>query len=287
MPYTIYREKGATLTELLISLVISLLLTLAFIQTLFIVKNISLKQQGLSIIQENARALHHMMDRAIKQNGNLICNTLSDEISLSIQDDVGLNVELLPHKGKPTMLRGRKVLSDILWVKYLKKAYPAHLENNIIVIQGHPQWRKNRILALTDCRHATFFRLTNDIEKINRSQSKISLSKNIPQPNFTMISRFHSVLYYVAETNRVDKNNQIIKALYSTDLNGKTSERIEGVEEFKVEYGMIGDKAVTVKIKCLLNSIEPVKVEKENRVLRQWWTWEWALPHPTKRGITA
>ena len=93
-------------------------------------------------------------------------------------------------------------------------------------------------------------------------------------------------------------------ALYSTDLNGRTLELIEGVEHFEVRYGVkVKEKiiyfahhqvsswqeVVSVRILALLNSIEDgLKAPKfyqfrdknvmpSDRLIRMWWAFEWTI----------
>lgn len=303
------RNLGFTLIELMITLVLSLILTLAFIQTMLIVKNIYCKQEALARIQENARSIHYVLGQAVIQSGIMGCNRMSDEIGLKINQ--GVNAErlgILPFQGIktgnysiPKVLKTPAPESDVLWVKYTKKYYPLAQgrsgEEGYFVIHGKPNWKKNRIVILSDCRHADIISVVEQSKRLSATMSRVYYHynprepKNYQYPISAQMARLHSVLFYVAKTNRTNQYNEPIYALYSTDFNGKTQERVEGVEKLKFEYGVIRNNTLVfyptteltsnedvkvIRAHVLLNSIEPVKAEQGNTLLRQWWTWEWS-----------
>lgn len=274
-PYKTHPEhRGFSLIELMIALALSLILSLAFIQTILIVKNIYKKQEGLARIQENARSVHHIIGDAISRMGAIGCNRMSDEIGVVIRP--GVNTErlgLLPFGGLTT------THSDTLWIKYTQKGYPLAQastgERGSFVIRGTPHWKENRVLILADCRHAEIFRLTEKTKVIKGGLTEVAFKypNTHKYDTSAQMARLRSVLFYVAKTSRVNQYDEPIFALYTKDYNGKTQERVEGVEAMKMEY-----QPKKIQIKFLLSSVEPVKSEQGESVLRQWWTWEWSVP---------
>lgn len=268
-------QQGFSLVELMIALALSLILSLAFIQTILITKNIYRKQEGLARIQENARSIHHIIGDAISRTGAIGCNRMSDEMGVVIHP--GVNIKRLGLQPFSELEPNR---SDSLWIKYTTKGYPLAVpstgEKGYFVIHGKPNWKENRVLILSDCRHAEIFRLAENTKVIKRGLSEVAFKHTAGTYKYdtsAQIARLRSVLFYVAKTHRVNQYNEPIFALYSKDYNGKTQERVEGVEAMKVEY-----KPQSIRIEFLLSSVEPVKSEQGESVLRQWWTWEWSLP---------
>lgn len=268
-------HKGFSLIELMIALALSLILSLAFIQTMLVVKNIYKKQEGLARIQENARTLHHIIGELVSNSGALGCNRMGDEFGVVIHP--GVNEQRL---GLAPFMGVASNASDSLWVQYADRGYrlaqASTGEHGYFVIQGTPHWKENRVLVLADCRHAEIFCLAEKSKVINKHFSQVafkSISGSYKYDTSAQIARLRSVLLYVAQTERFNEYNDPIYALYSKDFNGKTQERVEGVEAMKVDYG-VG----TIRVQLLLSSIEPVRSEKGKSVLRQWWTWEWSVP---------
>lgn len=271
-------HKGFSLIELMIALALSLILSLAFIQTMLIVKNIYKRQEGLARIQENARTLHHIIGELVSSSGALGCNRMTDEIGVVIHPGVNeQKLGLTPFTGIDRQIASNT--SDSLWIQYAHKGYPLAQastgEQGYFVIHGTPHWKENRILVLSDCRHAEIFKLAEKSQVVNKHFSQVafkSVSGTYRYDTSAQIARLRSVLLYVAQTGRYNEYNEPILALFSKDFNGRTQERVEGVEAMKVDYG-VG----TIRVQLLLSSIEPVRSEKGKSVLRQWWTWEWRV----------
>lgn len=101
------------------------------------------------------------------------------------------------------------------------------------------------------------------------------------------LSVLHSTIYYVGDTQRKNAKGRLIYALYSTDLNGRTLELVEGVEKIEIFFGSFTEGAldyqkaqeisdwsaiVSVRIKALLNTIEDTEP-----IITKWWHYEWPL----------
>jgi type IV pilus assembly protein PilW len=78
--------------------------------------------------------------------------------------------------------------------------------------------------------------------------------------NATKITRFTQSVYYVANTNRNDANNQPIPALYRKTQNGTPEEILEGVEYIRMQFGVrLNDGNIKI-----LNSTEMTDQDRKN-----------------------
>jgi hypothetical protein len=122
-------EKGFSFVELLFSLALSAMVVTSVIFLFFSVKKAYLNQEGLAHLQENARTLSTIFEKAIVQNGDMGCNHMR---ALTLTFHEGISPELLglTHKEALTgihpielrafgniFLKQRRADSDSLWVK--------------------------------------------------------------------------------------------------------------------------------------------------------------------------
>ncbi|MBN9289236.1 MAG: hypothetical protein BGO43_01390 [Gammaproteobacteria bacterium 39-13] len=320
--------KGMTLVELMISVTLGVIVVGASLQVFLTFKQVYMTQQGLARIQENARILNMILGEVIQASGNIGCNAFREDISFYVPPHIdsihfglertqrirGISIEALKSDPISYRLLSKRISpdSDILWVKTIKKnrslIHPASFLDAVLWIKGPPKLYKNQILCLSDCSHADFIKVYEDVNRGDRYSSvpiKIfpgALSKQYGQG--ASIGVLSSTFFYVGKTNRNNQNGYPVMALYSTDLNGRTLELIEGVEHFEVRYGVkVKEKiiyfahhqvsswqeVVSVRILALLNSIEDgLKAPKfyqfrdknvmpSDRLIRMWWAFEWTI----------
>lgn len=230
------RVSGISLIEIMIGLTLTLILTLTFIHAISIVNNVYVRHESLTRIQENARSIHTILQELYTRQDAIGCNRWGEDISVVIHPNVNKNV--LAKKIEDLKLRRTPITeSDVIWVNYTKKYK---------TLSEKPRWKPGTILVLSSCREAELFVLEEDQVFEEDFKNK-------------RLSKLHSIIFYVAKTDRKNEKGEPVYALYSTDLNGRTQERIEGVEKIKVE-----STANSVKIQFLLTA----------QALKQWWTWE-------------
>jgi hypothetical protein len=273
----------------MISLVISALLCIMMIQLFLFTKQCFITQQGLARIQENGLAIDHILGRAIRNSGNMGCQKLMKHRMVKWHHSIdpvayGLDKQAPMMGGDPTDAPTRAIPnSDILWILGSSKNYPLRhgipQETKVDFIINQAKIKPGSIGVLADCRHADFFRVSPKPD-----QQKLTLSQAYP-PHSTF-SIFSSTLYYVGNTNRKNANQEPIYALYSTDLNGRTLELVEGIENFELLFGCkkginityhrsieIADwqQVVSVRLIALLTTIESSSVKPVR------WMYEWPL----------
>lgn len=262
--------KGVTLIELMISMTIGVMLSSVCLSLFFTVKRLFDLQQDLAFIQENARVFSVILGEAVRTAGNIGCNAFGDDIPCKIHPDIdakhyglapfvrvlGLSSEQIKKNPLvPNTLYSRIIAgSDVLWLKTVT--------NN-----PHHEFKVGEVAVIADCSHVEFL-------KISKDNIKNKVDKNL----------FSSKIYYIGDTGRKSTNNQPVFALYSTDLNGRTMELIEGVAVINILYGIKQndkityltfdkiphwDQVIKIRMNVLLTSIESS--------LKMWWNFEWPI----------
>lgn len=324
--------QGITLVEILISMTLGMILTTACLQVFLTFKQVFMTQQAFSRIQENARIISLLLGEYIQSSGNIGCSAFREDISFFIpwQIDrhyfglypdqrirgISLN-ELKNLVAGSSFLKRINEDSDILWVKTIKKRYslakPSEASKEFLFVKGRLPLKENQIISLSDCSHVDFLQSKENIESSARGKEhKIrvlpldTLSKEYSQG--AKVGVLSSILFYVGKTGRKNATGIPISALYSTDLNSRTLELVEGVEAFEVKYGLnlkqgiiyvsyhqvnSWKEVVSIRVSALLTSIEDglrepkayqlqsKKIIPTDRLMRMWWTFEWAI-----KGLT-
>lgn len=270
-------SRGMTLVELLISLALSSMLSIMMINAFLLTKRTVLTQQALVRLQVNARTLDYLLGKALRNSGVFGCHKLQPYSVIVVDNDIRISdygllntkgiLGLLPYQlpadfsGSERILKRYKKDSDLLWVQSGNR------------ILNNARNKNGSILAISDCQKISFF----------RQQDKKFPSVITPDT----LSVLHSTIYYVGGTQRKNSRGRQIYALYSTDLNGRTLELVEGVEKIEVLYGSFIEGAlvyqkthqvsnwyaiVSVKMNALLNTIEDT-----DPIITKWWHYEWPL----------
>jgi type IV pilus assembly protein PilW len=268
------RECGLTLVELLVSLLLSAMIASMLISVFLLIQKSALTQQALFQIQVNARTIDYLLGKALRNSGVIGCQHLHTQINISTEEGAslvdyglfakqgfkGIKLSELPKTLGTSRVSNRAVeASDLLWLQSIEP-----LTNRKAIKEG-------TVLIASDCQYASVFRW----------REKYLL------PADRMINRLTLTIYYIGKTKRTNANNKPIYALYSTDLNGRTLELVEGVEQLVFSYGhlkndqMIYQAAqeiedwnsiISVRLKALLNS-----VEENEPIIKKWWNFEWPL----------
>lgn len=234
MNMVIAKQQGFSLVELLITMALGLLLSVGLIDLYISNQKTYHLTQTLARMQEDARAAMQIMRRDIRMAGYVGCGRL-DEIVLHSVDEINKTRLVGWHDGRstssmrlPMTQQNLKPNSDML---LLQSAEPntvavTSTSNDKIQFAKKPDFETGDSLLISDCHKADIFRFN--------------------QPHFlepytaAEVSRWQKIIYYLAETERNNKNAKPIYALYRRDLNGPAtaqSELIGGVEDLQVQYG--------------------------------------------------
>ncbi|MCS5708061.1 hypothetical protein CC99x_003995 [Candidatus Berkiella cookevillensis] len=321
--------QGYTITELLIGLGLGAFLIASVIHIFLSIKQTTKYQQGISRIQENMQVSSVLLGQWLRGAGDYGCNRLDEQMALRwigmTATDIDFNrehpvypttIEKLRHNPKisaVTLMR-IKENTDIILMNRIHQFYKLNdyqdAQDGKISVLGQPSYNKNDILFLTDCQNIDVFKVVKDV---NTHPQQVTTDIHIhlgEQPSLTklyppgaLLGKLESELIYIGDTARKNQNGNPIFSLYATDLNGRTLELVEGVEDMSVEFCCVPEtdqyypqamwtpeqKINAVRIKLLLNSVEDVQsvptaykqkdidVMPKDKLIRKWWEQEWAI----------
>lgn len=240
------RASGVTLVELMIGLLLSAMLMGAFIHAMGVVKNIYVRHEALCKIQENIRSIHWIVTELLTHQGGLGCNRIGRDVSVQVQQVTGYKINA---NETVSLRRQPRAGSDTLWVNYVKNDYSLAAFKRM----DRKYWTPGQTWVVFDCRWAAWVVLGEDR----------AVLESFPFQSELRIAKWHSVILYIAKTNRRKGNGQPVYALYTTDLNGRTHERVEGVEQLRIAQ----EGEHWLGIRALL-------VEGETQ---RWQYWRWRL----------
>jgi len=270
----LYRSRGLSLVELMVSLAISSVLLLG-ISTIYLdSKQTDTLGAALSRIQETGRFGIDFLAKDIRMAGYQGCMD-PDTLEVTIIANNPPTTSLFQ-----TALRGFEV-DDNTWangtefdntaietnalvgsdVIALQRASTADVQltgnmsvfNANIQITGNPMgFEQNDIVIIADCESADMFRISNN-PGTGAGTITVSHANNVNSDNrlsalydeSATIMTFDSVVYFVADTGRTNAKGDAINALYrQTDnlINNATptfvrEELIEGVDSMQILYG--------------------------------------------------
>lgn len=288
-------------------MLLGVMVTGAVLQVFTIIHRNMMAQQGIARIAENVRAFETILGKGIHTSGNLGCSRLSEDFPLrvhagvdkhfNLQSKQGViittwgklnNNSLLSYKSRARM----RVDSDVLWINSITNQsnllQATYGEAGYLLVKNHEYFKKNKVAVLSDCAQADVFKIffhENFTEKAIQNKLYFSPSRNVVYLSKyyrenAQVGILRSALYYVGKTNRLNATKQPVYALYRTDLNGTTTELVEGVEQIKVTPVYSNDALVRIKMKVLFNSIEDgyaILNQSPDRIIRKWIEFEWDL----------
>jgi type IV pilus assembly protein PilW len=229
------REQGFSLIELMIAISLSLFLSVGIINIFIYSKNIYQLIQSLKTIPIKARLAFHLLSHDIRMAGFIGCVPLNDVLSFNnhLSGDTSLVVW---HKGDttanlslPKLARYQKD-SDAILIQFLDpNTFPIkEAKFNHIVLADKVVFRPKDVLLISDCQHAELIHWNN-----------IHLTYHYQMDS--EIGLFNKIIYYIADTGRINEIGQRIYALYRRNLNQsfyKPTELIEGIKRMSIKLGM-------------------------------------------------
>ncbi|MFZ0219772.1 MAG: PilW family protein [Candidatus Aquirickettsiella sp.] len=228
-------QQGYSLLELMIALSLSLFLCIGMINIFTHSKNIYQLTQSLNTISTKARIAFYLLSHDIRMAGFIGCVRLIDDFPLN--SHLTRNTSLVVwHKGYtttklslPNPARYQKD-SDAILIQFLdpntflvKNAQASH-----IALVGKRVFRPKDILLISDCQHA---------ELIHWNNIHLTYSYAVDSE----IGFFNKIIYYIADTGRINETGQSIYALYRRNLSQsfyKAIELIEGIKSMSIRLGI-------------------------------------------------
>lgn len=229
------REQGYSLIELMIAISLSLFLSLGIINIFIYSKNIYQLTQNLNIIPPKARLAFQLLSHDIRMAGFIGCVRLNDVMTLN--NHLSANTSLVVwHKGYTTAKLSLSKLaqyqkdSDAILIQFLDpNTFPVNeAKSRHIVLTNKMVFRPKDTLLISDCQHA---------ELINWNNIHLTYSYQ----KGSEIGFFNKIIYYIADTRRMNEMGQPIYALYRRNLNQsfyKPTELIEGIKRMSIKLGM-------------------------------------------------
>lgn len=237
-------QKGLTLVELMVALVIGLLLTLGVLQVYLSGRDVYRMQDSLSHLQESGRYTLALLTREIRESGYIGCLSIDwagiddpndagvdfDETTI-IRATAGANVTL------PDTLRIRSAqpFNAVLTDTVLAGDESFSVEDNVTVAAGD-------VLVISDCRTAELFVAENDVSNGTTITATEALANNYLADAMGAVYRYRDVTYTVADTGRQTPGGRAIRALFVDRDDGTgPQELVEGVENLKLQFGVATD----------------------------------------------
>lgn len=229
------REQGYSLIELMIAISLSLFLSLGIINIFIYSKNIYQLTQNLNIIPPKVRLAFQLLSHDIRMAGFIGCVRLNDVMTLN--NHLSANTSLVVwHKGYTTAKLSLSKLaqyqkdSDAILIQFLDpNTFPVNeAKSRHIVLTNKMVFRPKDTLLISDCQHA---------ELINWNNIHLTYSYQ----KGSEIGFFNKIIYYIADTRRMNEMGQPIYALYRRNLNQsfyKPTELIEGIKRMSIKLGM-------------------------------------------------
>lgn len=285
-----HKQRGISLVELMISMLIGLVITGAVTQV-FLSSKLTFSMQGnMSRLQENGRfALQYLAAQArpagvgmgIRMPEEQICVVASNA---DPADWAGMNRPVWGKRSTGASGDFGLAGSDEVYL-FRNDDCDAFLTEDEVLAPGKnanvkvtaycPSMQQNNVVMIADMEKAVLIRITNkpnaNAPEPTLVHSAGSNSKTADCGGFKFdeiefvsparVIGFEHKAYYVAETGRTASNGQAVRALFVRNtVTGVAEEIVDGVESMRVRYGVTGGNRTAV-----LQYMTAAEVEAANR----------------------
>ena len=234
-------QRGASMIELMITMLLGLFLMAGVLQLFSSNKATYSNMEGISQIQENARAgLERIKDR-VRMAGYMGCSNLgiltpnhvaspavdfSTDTLIKGDHDIDTSNEIVDGTDRLT------VISTTLVDTFLSADMATASSDVSLTNLGNLQ--VDDPVIITDCENADVFRVESvtglDINP-DGTLSKPYLASS------TRVMSLQNVTYSVETTNRLDDSGNAVQSLFETPAGGNPVEIMTGVEDMRIAYG--------------------------------------------------
>lgn len=290
---------GASLTELLVAMAISLWLVAGILWCYISYEKTYRLNQALARMQENGRMAMQLLSQDIMRAGYAGCLPLKN-LALRQVSSAGATTQFSAENSMAGW-RNFNSTSDFLLPSDITDI--AASESDILLIQAmlpddaaaisavnkdsvtfsqNAEYKPGDILLIADCRQA-------DIVKVLSANGKrivVAPELNHVYDENAQIGRLSAVIYYIRKTTRKNMSGASVYALYRRDLNQSShvaQEIVEGVEKMQVKFGVRKNDrvnylsvqqltkddwrhVVSVQIALLLTSIDAVSDQPKSYI---------------------
>lgn len=262
-------QRGVTLVELMISLVIGLLVLGGVTYVFFASRTTYTYNETLSRIQENGRIALDSLNFDIRMAGYFGCGK-ADLIPINViantppvtKIDGGTGIMGYTYGDAQAGFVDFGVLkgvanSDVVVVRRASNVLVNLLPNydpvnaNIHIDRNPDGFKANDVLLITDCSIGDLFRAGNvSQESKPNSQVTVTHASNANTPNTpnrlskayssdAQLMRFLEIAYFVRETDRKTRGGKQVVSFFRR-VNGEDQEIVDGVEDLRAFYSTDG-----------------------------------------------
>ena len=174
--------------------------------------------------------LSNILTREIHQASNIGCARLTQDFPLISLQDYQLN-----NTNKITGNAANEL--TIRHAEYPVATLTESMQDNMrIYLNQDARFNPGDILIISDCQRAEIFKA----QVIRRTNGKLEITSSFPlhdkYQKYSEVSRLSINKFYVAKTNRRNKDGSDIYALYAEDIHHRKSELVMGVNQMQLKF---------------------------------------------------
>jgi len=267
--YQLNNQKGFTLVEIMVAVVISLVLLSGVIQIFLSSKQTYRFGEAISRLQESGRFAIDMMSHDIRMAGYQGCadlGTVPTTIISKVAPTGNINQDAIQgwefdgtNWGPTSPVKPADIASKALAnsdVFSIQHAFDLGIQltgnmtpnNANIQIASDPIGiQSGDILIISDCETVDIFTtqgVSNNAGKKTISHPasfNISTKLSKPYGSDAKVYAYAWYVYFIGDTSRTNRRGESILALYRRDIKGNIDEVVEGVENMQITYGERAD----------------------------------------------
>ena len=255
-----YHQRGFSIVELMIAMLLGLLLMAGVLQLFSSNKTTFMGMEGIAEIQDGARAGIERMKSRIRMSGYMGCSNanaivpnnvttglaqiaFAPNVMVSgVDDDSAVNAVI---DGTDTIT----VISATAANTRLNASMGA-TGSNLVIASNPYNFRENDALIITDCDTADVFAISSITgtgpftvahAASNTNGDTINGSSNLVKAylaNNSLVMSLTNVTYSVQDTGRTDDAGNAVLGLFETPAGGAAVEVVSGVEDMQITYGI-------------------------------------------------
>ncbi len=263
------RQRGLSLVELMVAMVIGLILMAGVTQVYLSNRQTSRIQEAASRLQENGRFSIQFLARDIREAGyggcrkiseiavNVISDTVQSELGDALEaEDVVTGVNDAPAGDPVENPWNASEGTDVIRVRGASSG-GAPLSGNmgsanaeVQVERNAGRWEADDVLFIADCQQADIFTATNvsqangqvtdiTIAHANNTNTTNRLSKTYDE-NAEVMS-FTDITFFVRDTGDIAQDGKPLRGLYRKRNGEPAQELLRGIDDMQIVYGRDSD----------------------------------------------
>lgn len=268
-------QRGVSLVELILASTLGLVFLLGIIMIFLSHKQTYRYHYGLMTIQENGRITTQLLNRELREAGQIACGKLSQPVKIFSQHpNIVFDATHAVNQGIPGTLKNRiKPNTDAIQIQKMSAttaslmAAMRNKKNMTATKTPRLKFKPDDFLIITDCEQGELFQIESVFfsDKHQEITAKKSLQQSYKLP--AELGYFINRYYYVADTGRKNDREQPVYALYSSDEMGHEMELIDGVESMKIQTAnnIIQIELTLTSIEEILDKPQPSYTDKQFR----------------------